>query len=107
MHPGCEADADQETIGGLDITVRRNAFGRQVDSFEIEDVEGETEDAARAMILAVASMSGHTLGQVLARVKSLPGFHLAGAQFEAQGGAAAHVHGGVVQRFDAFHGEPL
>jgi 5'-phosphate synthase pdxT subunit len=27
----------EETIGGLDITVRRNAFGRQVDSFE-EDV---------------------------------------------------------------------
>jgi hypothetical protein len=46
------------------------------------------EDAARAMILAVATLSGHTLGQVVARVKSLPGFHLAGAQFEAQGGAA-------------------
>lgn len=26
--------ADQETIGGLDVVVRRNAFGRQVDSFE-------------------------------------------------------------------------
>jgi 5'-phosphate synthase pdxT subunit len=26
--------AEQETLGGLDITVRRNAFGRQVDSFE-------------------------------------------------------------------------
>jgi pyridoxal 5'-phosphate synthase pdxT subunit len=26
--------AGQETLGGLDITVRRNAFGRQVDSFE-------------------------------------------------------------------------
>jgi len=26
--------SDQETLGGLDITVRRNAFGRQVDSFE-------------------------------------------------------------------------
>jgi 5'-phosphate synthase pdxT subunit len=26
----------QETIGGLDVTVRRNAFGRQVDSFESE-----------------------------------------------------------------------
>lgn len=26
--------AGQETVGGLDITVRRNAFGRQVDSFE-------------------------------------------------------------------------
>lgn len=25
---------DQRSIGGLDITVRRNAFGRQVDSFE-------------------------------------------------------------------------
>lgn len=25
---------DQQTLGGLDITVRRNAFGRQVDSFE-------------------------------------------------------------------------
>ena len=26
----------QETIGGLDVLVRRNAFGRQVDSFEAE-----------------------------------------------------------------------
>lgn len=30
-------DTLAETIGGLDVTVRRNAFGRQVDSFE-EDV---------------------------------------------------------------------
>lgn len=34
----------QETIGGIDMTVRRNAFGRQVDSFEedlsITGVEG-------------------------------------------------------------------
>lgn len=28
--------AGQETIGGLDITVRRNAFGRQVESFETD-----------------------------------------------------------------------
>jgi len=47
------------------------------------------EDAARAMILAVATLTGHTLGQVAARVKSLPGYRLAGAQWEAQGGAAA------------------
>ena len=33
--------ADQETFGGLDVVVRRNAFGRQVDSFEAElDVTG-------------------------------------------------------------------
>lgn len=28
----------QETVGGIDMTVRRNAFGRQVDSFE-EEIE--------------------------------------------------------------------
>ena len=28
--------ADQQTIGGIDMTVRRNAFGRQVDSFEAD-----------------------------------------------------------------------
>jgi 5'-phosphate synthase pdxT subunit len=31
-----EARPDQETLGGIDITVRRNAFGRQVDSFEAD-----------------------------------------------------------------------
>jgi len=29
-----DAMSGQETLGGLDVTVRRNAFGRQVDSFE-------------------------------------------------------------------------
>jgi 5'-phosphate synthase pdxT subunit len=36
---------DQESFGGIDMTVRRNAFGRQVDSFEapvaIEGVDGD------------------------------------------------------------------
>jgi 5'-phosphate synthase pdxT subunit len=31
-----DARPDQQTIGGLDMTVRRNAFGRQVDSFEAD-----------------------------------------------------------------------
>jgi 5'-phosphate synthase pdxT subunit len=36
-----DAPADQETIGGLDVTVRRNAFGRQVASFEgLVDIAG-------------------------------------------------------------------
>jgi len=47
------------------------------------------QEAARAMILAVAALTGHTLGQVAARVKSLPGINLAQAQWKAQGGAAA------------------
>jgi 5'-phosphate synthase pdxT subunit len=29
-----DATADQQTFGGLDVAVRRNAFGAQVDSFE-------------------------------------------------------------------------
>jgi pyridoxal 5'-phosphate synthase pdxT subunit len=35
--------AGQETIGGLDVVVRRNAFGRQVDSFEA-DIEVYPKD---------------------------------------------------------------
>jgi 5'-phosphate synthase pdxT subunit len=31
-----DAPPDQVTVGGLDVTVRRNAFGRQVDSFEAD-----------------------------------------------------------------------
>ena len=43
--------AGQETFGGLDVVVRRNAFGRHVDSFEAElDVEG-FEPAFHAMFI--------------------------------------------------------
>ncbi len=38
--------ADQQTIGGLDVTVRRNAFGRQVDSFETDLVVAASTTAA-------------------------------------------------------------
>ena len=41
-----DAPPDQETIGGLDVTVRRNAFGRQVDSFE-SDIAFEGLDGGR------------------------------------------------------------
>ena len=41
------ASPGQETLGGLDITVRRNAFGRQVDSFE-GDLDFAGLDASRA-----------------------------------------------------------
>ena len=41
----------QETLGGLDITVRRNAFGRQVDSFEGDiDVAG-LDDPVHAVFI--------------------------------------------------------
>lgn len=43
----------QETFGGLDITVRRNAFGRQVDSFESEVTFSIDDDAFAESVHAV------------------------------------------------------
>ena len=40
----------EETIGGIDMTVRRNAFGRQVDSFE-EDVAVDGVGTVRAVFI--------------------------------------------------------
>ena len=45
---------DQQTFGGLDITVRRNAFGRQVESFETDldlDLVGESNDPFHAVFI--------------------------------------------------------
>ena len=44
---------DQESFGGIDMTVRRNAFGRQVDSFEaIVAIEGIGDDFRAVFIRA-------------------------------------------------------
>jgi len=65
---------DQETLGGLDITVRRNAFGRQVDSFEedlhIRELGGEP---VRAVFIRApwVEEAGESV-QVLARVEHGP-----------------------------------
>lgn len=42
----------QQTLGGLDITVRRNAFGRQVDSYETDlQVRGVEGGPVRAVFI--------------------------------------------------------
>lgn len=46
-----DGKADQETIGGLDITVRRNAFGRQVDSFETDIQIKDFQEPFRAVFI--------------------------------------------------------
>ncbi|OJH36212.1 hypothetical protein BON30_34190 [Cystobacter ferrugineus] len=83
-----------ETMYGLmDGWARMADTAHHATTFEELRAAGEDfgkvlgEDAARAMLLAVASLGGHTLGQVLPRVKSLPRFNLASKQFEEQGGA--------------------
>lgn len=47
-----DAKAGQKTFGGLDITVRRNAFGRQVDSFESDIAFADgSSDLIRAVFI--------------------------------------------------------
>jgi pyridoxal 5'-phosphate synthase pdxT subunit len=41
----------QETIGGLDVVVRRNAFGRQVDSFEADLEVADLDEPFHAMFI--------------------------------------------------------
>ena len=47
-----DAKVGQKSFGGLDITVRRNAFGRQVDSFESDiPFDDGTPDLIRAVFI--------------------------------------------------------
>jgi 5'-phosphate synthase pdxT subunit len=47
-----DAKEGQKSFGGLDITVRRNAFGRQVDSFESDiSFEDGSSDLIRAVFI--------------------------------------------------------
>lgn len=44
--------ADQRPLGAIDIVVRRNAFGRQVDSFETDlEIDGVPDGAVRAVFI--------------------------------------------------------
>jgi 5'-phosphate synthase pdxT subunit len=43
---------DQQQLGGLDVVVRRNAFGRQVDSFEVDlDFAGVEDGPVHAVFI--------------------------------------------------------
>ena len=69
-----DAPPDQETFGGIDITVRRNAFGRQVESFE-EDIPFAHLDGGpvrAAYIRAPWVEDAGAAVEVLARVGSGP-----------------------------------
>ncbi|HEY6741454.1 MAG TPA: pyridoxal 5'-phosphate synthase glutaminase subunit PdxT [Lapillicoccus sp.] len=59
----------QQTLGGLDVTVRRNAFGRQVDSFEEDlDFAGLAGGPVRAVFIRAPWVEEAGDGvQVLAR----------------------------------------
>lgn len=76
--------ADAHNLGALDITVRRNAFGRQVDSFEAElDFEGISDPVPAVFIRAPWVERVGEKVQVLATVPSGPA---AGAVVAVRGG---------------------
>lgn len=82
---------DQRSFGAIPMTVRRNAFGRQVDSFETEiGIEGVDGGPFRAVFIRAPWVERVGAGvQVLARVDSGDG---AGA---GQGGRIVAVRAGA------------
>ena len=70
-----DAIVGQESFGGIDMTVRRNAFGRQVDSFETDlKFEGITQPSIKAVFIRApwVEQVGPKV-QVLAEVKNSDG----------------------------------
>lgn len=66
---------DQKCFGALDITVRRNAFGRQVDSFEVDVdtcLDGEPGCIHGVFIRAPRIERTGSTVEVLARLKDEP-----------------------------------
>ncbi|WP_448608053.1 pyridoxal 5'-phosphate synthase glutaminase subunit PdxT [Geodermatophilus sp. URMC 60] len=66
-----DAPPDQVTVGGLDVTVRRNAFGRQVDSFESQvSIDGVAGGPVHAVFIRAPWVEQAGEGvQVLGRVE--------------------------------------
>lgn len=69
-HDVLDTRADAVGVGGLDVTVRRNAFGRQVDSFETDvDLVGVEGPPVRAVFIRAPWVERVGAGvQVLATV---------------------------------------
>ena len=69
-----DGTADQQTLGGLDVTVRRNAFGRQVASFETDlRIEGIDGDPVHAVFIRAPWVEEvGPAAQVLGRVEGGP-----------------------------------
>jgi len=99
--------AGQETFGGLDVTVRRNAFGRQVDSFEgpvrveglAEPVHGVfirapwvEEVGAQVQVLARVDHDG-TAGAAAGRIVAVRQGNLVATSFHPEVGEDSRVHG--------------
>jgi 5'-phosphate synthase pdxT subunit len=92
----------QETLGGLDITVRRNAFGRQVDSFEGDlEFEGLDSPVHAVFIRApwverlgpgVETLATVPAGPAVGRIVAVREGHLMATSFHPEVGADDRIH---------------
>ncbi|WP_286928401.1 MULTISPECIES: pyridoxal 5'-phosphate synthase glutaminase subunit PdxT [Aeromicrobium] len=93
----------QETIGGLDVTVRRNAFGRQVDSFEVDlDLAGVDRSVHAVFIRApwveevgpgVEVLAEVPSGEAAGRIVAVRQGPLMATSFHPEVGDDDRVHG--------------
>jgi 5'-phosphate synthase pdxT subunit len=96
----------QETFGGLDVTVRRNAFGHQSESFETSldfaGISGEPVSAAfiRAPIITEVGTNAEKLAELSdGRVVAVKQNHLLGISFHPEISGEPRVHEYFLKEF--------
>jgi pyridoxal 5'-phosphate synthase pdxT subunit len=96
--------AGQQTIGGMDVTVRRNAFGRQVESFEADiGIDGIAGGPFHAVFIRApwvesvgprAAAIGRVVDHAAGRIVAVRQQHLLATSFhpELTGDRRVHVY---------------
>jgi 5'-phosphate synthase pdxT subunit len=94
--------ADQETIGGLDVVVRRNAFGRQVDSFEADLRVDHLDEPFHALFIRapwveevgpeVETVATVATGPATGRIVAVRQRHLLATSFHPEVTGDARIH---------------
>lgn len=94
-----DAMDDQQSLGGLDVTVRRNAFGTQIDSFEVDLEMPVVSDAPipatfiRAPIVESVGKDVDVLARVPdGRIVAVQQGNLLGISFHPEVNADSRIH---------------
>jgi len=81
----------QETIGGLDVVVRRNAFGRQVDSFEADVSFDGLDPAGPVHAVFIRAPWVESCGPGVRKLARVEGGPADGRVVAVRGGAQGHL----------------
>lgn len=99
-------DRPQPLLGGLDVVTRRNAFGRQVDSFETDiDVVGLDGGPLHAVFIRAPWIEERgdgveVLAEVNGRAVLVSEGHVLGAAFHPELGGDSRLHRLFVERIE-------